>query len=202
MPLLKICAADFGDRHIMIYLESVMLFPAPQDADRRSEVEIAGLDGLAEDQANRSPAPPPRDAQERFLRAQAYRMKHIQKETQERYRRGVTAGLILEAALNSKPRSALPSRIGKSVKWVENVAWPSHRCVSHLWMAHGILNRRYYALGAREIVFPCKLDHVEQFLSMAEACRRQGETFRPTRSRHGPLLRAEQTWQAPQGLGL
>ena len=86
-----------------------------------------------------------------------------------------------------------PRRLSK--KTIENTLWPKYRRVSHFWAAY--VERSY-----SETVFPCRLEKLAEFLSLAEAFRVAGEATRTKQSPRPTVLLPHECVTLPVGVFL
>jgi hypothetical protein len=126
-------------------------------------------------------------------------IKTLQKSTKERHVHGYIAGLILrhvvsEVLIDRNSDKASVGWITKKLskpssatsRTIENTIWRDFKKVSHFWAAY---DETYDA--ADQSSFPCKLEHLSDFLSISEAFRTQGEGTIPWKSPRPLLLRGE-----------
>jgi hypothetical protein len=140
-------------------------------------------------------------------------IKEIQEAAKAPFLRGFLAGIILRHVVfevivdpNSSKASMswiiqhLSERIWPRERLrpqtIRNDLWSNFRCVSHFWAAY--VEAGYSGIG-RE--FPCRVDRLKEFLTMAEAFRLTGETTRTKRSPR-PVLWPGETLRLPDDLDI
>jgi len=77
-----------------------------------------------------------------------------------------------------------------SASKIENTIWKHYKPVAHFWAAH---------IYRWEGKFPCAVGEIENFLALAEAFRKIGETFE-LHQKGEFALDAAKTWRLPEGL--
>ena len=147
---------------------------------------------------------------------------------EKRFERGSLAGTIFQRAICDRGREvprgiqAIKSDISEKVKGtipafdrlsaetVEKAIWKKFRGVAHIWAARNQLGdmwmekRKGTANGAANLVglppFPCHVDDVEIFLSLAERFRELAEATGADARQAQPLQIPATTWRVPANI--
>jgi hypothetical protein len=215
MPVLEISQEELGPhrgRATLVYIEAVMLWP---DAPERRGRAFAAFD--ADRMKNAIPALDAPDDIAMLTHRQLHeilnfvsgapRLSDIREDSQKAFVHGVACGLVVGEIIRRRDAGHARAQLGTvmdaaaailtgaggvplSRKTLDAV-WPRFRTVAHLWTAYLLT-----AATSGEPTFPCRLDKLADFLSVAEWYRIEGESFRPKQSDR-PVLLADKTWRMP-----
>jgi len=229
MPILEITPAMVGPdrtRLALNYIESMMLWQ--DDEAQRAEAMRTGTATFIRDSISAVPAAQREVEASRWvdwyaLLADAFPLKHIQEQAKKPFVHGLIAGEILAAAVlryeidgSIKLESLKHQMIGtpdipgilpkraKTSPWfvisrstLENTIWPKFKPVSHLWASYW-----FSSIVEADHTFPCALQRLPQFLSIANFFMLSGSKISLPRRGHQKLVEPDIMWRIPSDIVL
>ncbi|MDB5617433.1 hypothetical protein [Tardiphaga sp.] len=120
------------------------------------------------------------------IAAEAAPLTELQEVAKKPFFHGLIAGRVLYgavrgamAAADDRSMGRIYGDIAKSIpaaqrlsrKTIENKVWPKYRPVAHFWASYVD-----HALAKGDTTFPCSIGRLGEFLAVAQAFRRLGET--------------------------
>jgi hypothetical protein len=212
VPILEITAEMFSHPLTLAYLQAIMLWP-DDGAERDEWMQSVRVGFLTQPSAIASIAPG--ELAELFtLAREAEPLRKLGPKAKRSYDKGFFAGELLAAAVQEfaargtlKLESLKTAMVAekrqcghKALKFsrstLDHAIWRDYKSAAHLWAAHA-----YAVLHEDNLIFPCGLPRLPNFLSLAEFFGREGAVIQPVR-RKEPLLDADRLWKVPPELEL